>query len=73
MKRATHTLIDKFIQGYECAVATLQRMEGGQMLSTQVKELMVAGGLTEETCRECGVDQYDMEILFQNKEVHETN
>lgn len=53
-----------FIQGYACAVATLQRMDGSEIYTTQVKELSGAGGLTLENCQKAGVDAYDMEILF---------
>lgn len=55
---------DYWIQGYACAVATMQRMDG-DLLTTQVKELLEAGGLTKETCLSACVDPYDMEVLFK--------
>lgn len=55
---------DRWLQGYACAVAILQKLEGGFVRTTTVKELAGAGGLTEESCKAAGVDESDMEVLF---------
>lgn len=56
---------DAFMQGYACAVATLQRLDGGKLLTSEVKELMVSGGLSSrEAAAEDGVDEYDLSVLF---------
>ena len=58
---------DRWVQGYACAVATLQRMDGSSMLTTKVKELMSIGSLTHRDCKAAGVDEYDIEALFPPK------
>lgn len=56
-----------WLQGYACAVATLQRLDGGSLLTVQVQELMAFGGLKKVDCQHADVDPYDMEVLFPKK------
>jgi hypothetical protein len=56
---------DLWTQGYACAVATLQRMDGSRHLTTEVKELMQAAGLTSKAqCEKYEIDPYDLAALF---------
>lgn len=55
---------DSWLQGYACAVACLQRLDGSKLLTTEVKELMKAGGLNVKACVDAGVDPFDMYALF---------
>jgi hypothetical protein len=55
--------MDKWIQGYACAVAT---MIVGHGISTPVEEVFKAGLGSIKTCIAAGVDEYDLNILKQH-------
>lgn len=57
----------QFIKGYACATATLARLEGG--VDVRVQEIMDACGLTLQSCRAWGVDEYDIEALFPEAKI----
>lgn len=53
-----------WFQGYACALGTLQRMDGSESLTTEVRQLRDAGGLTHQVADDAEVDPYDIEVLF---------
>lgn len=63
---------NKWLQGYVCAVATLQRLDGNppelMFWTTDVKELARSGGCDTlkacKACKDAGVDPYDIAALF---------
>lgn len=58
-----------WVQGYACAVATLQKLDGSKLLTTDVSELVRAGGLNETMCKLHNVDPSDVEVLFPKAKV----
>jgi len=58
---------NRFLQGYLCAVATLQRIENptSNGISMLVSELYKAGvgNMTIEEIEKAGVDEYDLEVI----------
>jgi hypothetical protein len=58
---------DPFIQGYACAVANLQRLNGGGKLTAEVKDLMrelEPELASAEAARAAGIDEDDIRVLF---------